>query len=180
MVALRSVGYFGLFTFVPLWEVEHGRSKGYGTALLSIVLAAGAVGTVVAGPLADRLGRKPVLFGSLAAAGPLILVYVIAGGVGGAIAVALAGAATIATFGVTVVMSQEYLPGREAMASGLSVGLSVGLGGVAAVLLGGLADAIDLRTAIIACAAGPALGALLTLPLPRGEARPSEPAAASL
>jgi FSR family fosmidomycin resistance protein-like MFS transporter len=64
-------------------------------------------------------------------------------------------------------MSQEFLPGREATAAGLSVGLAIGLGGVAAILLGAVADAIDLRTALLATVAGPALGVILGLGLPR-------------
>jgi FSR family fosmidomycin resistance protein-like MFS transporter len=96
----------------------------------------------------------------------LILLYVAAGGVLGAIAVCAAGAVIVSTFGVTIVLSQEYLPSRIAMASGMSVGLATGLGGIAAVALGAIADAVDLRTALIATAAGPALGVLVTLLLP--------------
>ena len=58
---------------------------------------------------------------------------------------ALAGAATIATFAVTIVMGQEYLPGRLGVAAGVTIGLSIGLGGVGAPLLGLLADAHGLR-----------------------------------
>ena len=58
---------------------------------------------------------------------------------------ALAGAATIATFAVTIVMGQEYLPGRIGVASGVTIGLSIGLGGIGAPLLGLVADAHGLR-----------------------------------
>jgi MFS transporter, FSR family, fosmidomycin resistance protein len=106
-----------------------------------------------------------VLLASLAATAPLILTYVAVGGVAGAIALALVGVCVIGTFGVTMVMSQEYLPRRIGLASGLSIGLSIGLGGVAAVGLGALADSIDLRSAMYAAAAAPlaalALAALL-------------------
>ena len=61
---------------------------------------------------------------------------------------ALAGAATIATFAVTIVMGQEFLPGRIGVASGVTIGLSVGMGGVAAPLLGILADADGLRVGV--------------------------------
>jgi len=179
IVVLRSVGYFGLFTFVPLWEVAKGESRSAATHLLTYLLAAGAVGTIVAGPLADRFGRRSVVFVSLVAAIPLILTYVLVGGAIGRAGAIGAGAAIIGTFGVTLVMSQEYLPSQVAMASGLSVGFSVGLGGIAAVLLGAVADAIDLRTALLVCAAGPALGAILTLALPRSRGGPrAEPVAA--
>jgi len=70
-----------------------------------------------------------------------------------------------------MVMSQEYLPRRIGMASGLAVGLSIGLGGVGAVVLGAVADSIDLRAAMYV-AAGAALAALvLAVRLP--SSRPS-------
>jgi len=114
----------------------------------------------VLGGLSDRFGRRPVLLGCSAATAPLILVFVIVGGVPGAIALAGVGISVIATFGVTMVMSQEYLPRHIGMASGLSIGLSIGLGGVGAVALGAVADSIDLRAAMYV-AAGAALVALV-------------------
>jgi len=181
VVGCRSLAHMGLFTFVPLWEVAKGNSKAHGTLLLSLFLFAGAVGTLAGGPLADRFGRRPVLLWSLAASAPLILVYVLAGGILGGAALALAGATVIGTFGVTLVMSQEYMPGRVGMASGLSIGLSIGLGGAAAVLVGAIADAIDLHVALVACAVGPALGVLLTLLLPpAGARRVIEPAPSTI
>ena len=74
-------------------------------------------------------------------------------------ALALVGVCVIGTFGVTMVMSQEYLPSRIGMASGLSIGLSIGLGGIAAVGLGAVADTIDLRSAMLAAAAAPVAAA---------------------
>jgi FSR family fosmidomycin resistance protein-like MFS transporter len=57
------------------------------------------------------------------------------------------------------------------MASGLSIGLSIGLGGIAAVILGAVADSVDLRTALYVCAAAPVLGAALTTLLPSSRVR---------
>jgi FSR family fosmidomycin resistance protein-like MFS transporter len=97
---------------------------------------------------------------------PLALVFVLVGGVPGAVALALVGACVVGSFTVTMVLSQEYLPRHLGTAAGLSVGMAMGIGGVAAVALGVVADAIDLRTALLACAATPALGAGLCLFLP--------------
>jgi FSR family fosmidomycin resistance protein-like MFS transporter len=181
VVGLRSLAHMGLFTFVPLYELERGNSAGYGTRLLALFLFAGAVGTLLGGPLADRFGRRAVLLGSFVLATPLIVVYVLVGGFAGAVALTLSGAAVIGTFGVSLVMSQEYMPGRVGMASGLSIGMAIGLGGVAALSLGALADGIDLETAVLLTAAGPALciGLTLLLPSSRGTARP-EPATATI
>ena len=166
IVALRSVAWFGLITFVPLWEVSLHHSKSYGSHLLSLMLLSGAVGTLLAGPAADRIGRRPVLMASNVLVPPAILAFVLVGGVPGAIALCVVGPAVVGTFGVTMVMSKEYLPRYIGMASGLSIGLSIGLGGVAAVILGAVADSVDLRTALYVCAAAPVLGAALTTMLP--------------
>jgi FSR family fosmidomycin resistance protein-like MFS transporter len=176
VIGLRSVAYYGLFTFVPLLEVSRGHSKSYGNLLLSLVLLAGVVGTLCAGPLADRLGRRLVLLGSMLLTPGLVVLYVAVGGIVGAIAACAAGALIVSTFGITIVLSQEYLPTRIAMASGMSVGLATGLGGVAAVVLGAVADAVDLRTALFATAAGPALAVIVTLLLPGDSGVPHAPA----
>jgi FSR family fosmidomycin resistance protein-like MFS transporter len=171
VIAFRSVAWFGLITFVPLWEVSLGHSKAYGSHLLSLMLIAGGVGTLAFGPLADRVGTRLVLMASLAATAPLILVYVLVGGVPGAVALAFVGVCVTGTFGVTMVMAQAYLPRRIGMASGLSIGLSIGLGGMAAVALGALADSIDLEAAMYAAAAAPLAGLALAALLPSTRTR---------
>jgi FSR family fosmidomycin resistance protein-like MFS transporter len=112
-----------------------------------------------------------VLLSCSAATAPLILVFVIVGGIPGAIALAGVGISVIATFGVTMVMSQEYLPRHIGMASGLSIGLSIGLGGVGAVALGAVADSIDLRAAMYTAASAAAAALVLAVRLP--SSRPS-------
>jgi FSR family fosmidomycin resistance protein-like MFS transporter len=176
---LRSVAYYGLFTFVPLWEVAQGHSKAYGAAMLSLVLFGGAIGTLCSGPLADRYGDKVVLAGSLALTPALLVVFALSDGAIAVVAVTLAGALIVSGFGLTTFMGQEYLPSRIATASGMTVGLTMGLGGVAAVLLGVVADAVNLRDALLLTAAAPALGALVALLLPRERARHAYPAHAT-
>lgn len=173
IIALRSVGHMGLFTFVPLWEVEQGSDEGAGSRVLTLFLVGGAIGTLVGGPIADRIGRRVVVSGSLALSIPLIGVYVLVGGGGGVVALTCAGAMLVSSFAVTIVMSQDYLPTRVGLASGLAIGFAIGLGGVAAIILGSVADAIDLRIAMLATMSGPVLGALLTFVLPSSR-RPME------
>jgi FSR family fosmidomycin resistance protein-like MFS transporter len=171
VITFRSVAWFGLITFVPLWEVSIGHSAAHGNHLLSLMLLAGGLGTLIAGPIADRIGRRPVVITSMFFLCPLIVVYVLVGGVIGAIALACVGVCVVGTFGVSMVMAQEYLPHRIGMASGLSIGLSIGLGGIAAVGLGALADSIDLQTALYVAAAAAVPAFVLAVLLPGGRAR---------
>jgi len=169
VVTIRSFVYFGLVTFVGAYYVrELETSAALANSALSVMLFAGAVGTLLMGPLADRVGRKAVLAGSMLVLAPLIYAFTLAGPLPGMALLALIGAATIGTFGVTVVMGQEYLPGRIGVAAGITMGLSIGLGGLGAPFLGALADAYGLPTMMLAVAALPLLGLALTLTLPRG------------
>jgi FSR family fosmidomycin resistance protein-like MFS transporter len=169
MVGFRSLAWFGLITFVPLWDVAQGHSKSYGGRELAVMLFAGGIGTLALGPLADRFGNRAVLIATQAFVGPLVLLYIWVGGIPGTIALCVIAACVVGTFGVTMVMSQEYLPRSIGMASGLTIGLSIGLGGIAAVVLGAIADGISLRTAFYVVAAAPVAGILLASGLPRTE-----------
>ncbi len=176
VIALRSVAWFALLTFVPLWVVAEGGTAGEGNRELSLMLLAGAAGTVLVGPIADRIGLRRTLVVTQALLPPAILVFLEVGGAAGTLALMLTGVCVVGTFGVTMVLSQLYLPRHMGMASGLSVGLAMGLGGIAAVALGGLADAVDLETALVVAALAPAFGVVLALLLPAPvRTRVSEP-----
>jgi FSR family fosmidomycin resistance protein-like MFS transporter len=168
VIAVRSFVYFGMVTFIPLYydHVLH-TSKALGSAALSAMLLGGAVGTLAGGPLADRFGRRNVLIGSMLVIPPLVVGFLLSGPILGVAFAALAGAATIATFAVTIVMGQEYLPGRLGVSAGVTIGLSIGLGGVGAPLLGLLADAHGLKAVFEVVAVLPFLALALTLALPR-------------
>jgi FSR family fosmidomycin resistance protein-like MFS transporter len=172
VIALRSFVYFGLVTFIPLYFVHvlHA-SKAIGNAALAAMLIGGAAGTLIGGPLADRFGRPAVLTGSMLLLPPLVIAFLASPPALAMAFAALAGAATIATFAVTIVMGQEYLPGRLGVSAGVTIGLSIGLGGVGAPLLGLLADADGLKAIFVAIALMP-LGALLLI----GALRGAEPA----
>jgi FSR family fosmidomycin resistance protein-like MFS transporter len=166
VIALRSVAWFTLLAFVPLWVVSLGHSKADGNRLLFLMLLAGAIGTLLLGPVADRVGLRRTLVVTQALIGPLMLVFVYVGGPIGAVALMLVGVCIVGTFGVTMVLSQLYLPRHIGMASGLSIGLALGIGGIAAVILGSVADAVDLKTALTISAIAPSLGVLFCLRLP--------------
>jgi MFS transporter, FSR family, fosmidomycin resistance protein len=166
VIVLRSVAWFGLLTFVPLWVVANGGSEGEGGRELSLMLVAGAVGTLVLAPVADRIGLRRTLLVTQAALPVLIVVFVAVGGLVGTLALMLVGLCVVGTFSITIVLSQLYLPRHVGMASGLSVGLAMGVGGIAAIALGAVADAVDLQTALYVGACAPALGAVVCLLLP--------------
>lgn len=181
VIVLRSVAWFGLLTFVPLWVVANGGSEGEGGRELSLMLVAGAVGTLVLAPVADRIGLRRTLLVTQAALPGLIVVFVAVGGLLGTLALMLVGLCVVGTFTITIVLSQLYLPRHVGMASGLSVGLAMGVGGIAAIALGAVADAVDLETALYIGACAPALGAVVCLLLPPPVVRAvvsPEPAAA--
>jgi FSR family fosmidomycin resistance protein-like MFS transporter len=168
VVAVRSFVYFGLVAFVAsYYERVLDVSPALGNAALTVMLASGAVGTLVMGPLADRFGRRALVGASMLLLPPLIYGFTLSGPFVGMVLLALVGAATVGTFGITVVMGQEYLPGRIGLAAGITMGFSIGLGGVGAPLLGFLADRAGLSVTMLIIAALPVLGLLLTLSLPR-------------
>jgi FSR family fosmidomycin resistance protein-like MFS transporter len=175
VISLRSCIYFGLQAFVPVWFIHHlGTSKGAGNAALTAMLVAGAAGTFFGGRVVDRLGRRRLVVGSTALLAPVLAAFVLApSALTAGLLVALAGFVIIATFSITVVMGQEYLPSRLGLASGVTLGLAIGVGGIAAAGMGLLADAYGLRTVmwLIAALAVPMLVLARTLPVTRAERR---------
>lgn len=167
VVTVRSFVYFGLVTFVASYyeRVLH-TSTALGNAALTVMLSGGALGTLLMGPLADRFGRRTVLGVSMLLMAPLIFAFTFLGPIAGMALLGVIGAVTVGTFGVTVVMGQEYLPGRIGLAAGITMGLSIGLGGAGAPILGAVADDYGLSTAILVMATLPLIGLLLTFTLP--------------
>jgi len=91
VIALRSVAWFGLLTFVPLWVVANGGTEGEGNRTLSLMLVAGATGTLLLGPVADRIGLRRTMLLTQAALPFLIVAFVAVGGVVGNVALMLVG-----------------------------------------------------------------------------------------
>ncbi len=168
IVAIRSGVYFGLQAFVPLWFVTRlGTGEGTANAALTAMLVAGALGTLIGGQLVDTIGPKRVLVGSILASMPLVIVFPLVGPGAGFAVLALIGLVIIASFSVTVVLGQQYLPNRPGLASGVTLGLAIGMGGVVATILGVVADAHGIETVLWIVACLPLPAALLSLLLPR-------------
>src|SRR6185369_7364655 len=168
-VICRAIVFYGLNTFIPLyWIQSFGASKAAGAAALTLMLSVGVVGTLLGGWLADRFGRRVVVLVSMLALVPLLWEFVATPSRTLALVLLVPiGLALYAPFSVMTVMGQEYLPGRVGTASGLTIGLAVTLGGLAAPLLGRLADIHGVRAALSTLVAVPVAGALATLTLPR-------------
>ncbi|HEX7251941.1 MAG TPA: MFS transporter [Thermoanaerobaculia bacterium] len=167
-VVSRAVVFYGLNTFIPLyWINVFGRSKAAGAAALTMMLLSGVAGTLGGGWLADRIGRRIVVLGSLAALVPLLLAFVSVSSAAAALALLVPiGLALYAPFSVMTVMGQEYLPSRVGTASGVTIGLAVTLGGLAAPILGRVADLRGLRAAVSVLIFVPLVGALAAWTLP--------------
>jgi FSR family fosmidomycin resistance protein-like MFS transporter len=173
-IVSRAIVFTGLNTFIPLyWITVFGKSKSAGAAALTTMLVTGVAGTLAGGWLADRVGRRVVVLGSMIALIPLLFAFVTVSNSAAALALLVPiGLALYAPFSVMTVMGQEYLPTRIGTASGVTIGLAVTLGGVAAPLLGHLADIHGVRAAVSLLVAIPALGALTTVTLPRDRKEP--------
>ena len=103
---------------------------------------------------------------------PLLLALLLSmhSAVPAALVAAALGFVTVGTFSVTVVMGQGYLPSRPGLASGVTLGLAIGVGGLIAALLGPVADAEGTRTVIWLLALLPLPAALLATLLPSPDA----------
>jgi FSR family fosmidomycin resistance protein-like MFS transporter len=167
VLVFRSVVFFGLNTFVPLYwtHVLHGSKSGAAYALTAM-LSAVAIGTLVGGRLADNYGRRIVIVVSLIAVVPLILLFLWSSDLllAGVMLIPVGGVLA-ASNSVVVVMAQEYLPNRVGLAAGVTMGLSMTLGGLLMPLFGSIADHYGLPTALTILACLPAIGFALSLGL---------------
>jgi MFS transporter, FSR family, fosmidomycin resistance protein len=168
IAGFRSGAYFGLQAFVPAYFIAHlDSSAGAANAALTVMLVAGAFGTLVGGRTADRIGRRAVLVGCMAVLTPTILLLLVSGPLAGYVLMGIAGFFAVGTFSVTVVLGQEFLPGRIGIASGVTLGAAIGVGGITTALLGILADHAGLTPVLLVVALFPLPALALSLALPR-------------
>ncbi|MFI6014224.1 MFS transporter [Streptomyces sp. NPDC051243] len=175
-IVCRSVVFVGLSAFVSLYVRQRtGGAEVAGTAALCVLYAGGAVGTVAGGRLAERYGRLTVVRRAYALSVLAVAGVVLVPGPAVFLFVALTSAGLYVPFSLHVTLGQDYLPRRVGTASGVTLGLAVSVGGSAAPVIGALADATDLRTALVPLIALPALGRLLLC----GLREPASPGAAA-
>jgi FSR family fosmidomycin resistance protein-like MFS transporter len=165
IVSFWSIAYVGTTSFVALYSIqEFGVATTTASVALTVFPAAGAVGTLTGGVLADKYGRRTIMrigyllaaLGAAAIVGaPNVVVVIIAAGV--------LGWALFLPFALHVTLSHAYLPRHIGTASGITLGLSTTLGGLFTPVLGAVADhtSVSAVFVIIAAALGLGLGCSL-------------------
>jgi len=128
-------------------------------------LLAVAAGTVIGGPVGDKIGRKYVIWGSILGVAPFTLALPYASLYWTGILTAIIGFILASAFSAILVYAQELLPGRIGMVSGLFFGFAFGMGGLGAAVLGLVADHTNIFVVYKICAFLPLLG-MLTIFLP--------------
>ncbi|PZG14519.1 MFS transporter [Nonomuraea aridisoli] len=157
VIVFRSVVYVGLSTFVAL----HLGGGAAGAVALFTLFAGGAVGTVLGGRLAARWGRVRTMRLAYALAVPAVAGVVFVPGPAAYVFVAASSIALYAPFSLHVTLGQDFLPARVGTASGVTLGLAVSVGGLVSPLVGAVAEAASLRTALACLVAFPVLAWLL-------------------
>ena len=153
---LASIGSYYTFYLMQTFGVSLQTSQ----LMLFVFLASVAAGTFLGGPIADRIGAKFVIWGSILGVLPFTLLLPHLGLVGTAINSIAIGLIISSAFSAIVVYAQELTPGNVGAVAGLFFGLSFGLGGIGAALLGALADRTSLTFVYQVCAFLPAVGLL--------------------
>jgi MFS transporter, FSR family, fosmidomycin resistance protein len=163
---LSSLSSYFTFFLISKFHISVASSEIH----LFVFLGAVAAGTIIGGPIGDRIGRKYVIWCSILGVLPFSLVLPYANLFWTGVLSVIIGIILASAFSAIVVYAQELLPGRVGMISGLCFGLAFGLGGVGAALLGKLADQNGIYFVYQVCAFLPAIG-LLTGFLPNLDRR---------
>lgn len=166
LIFARSWYISGMTNYYAFYTMKHyaftiPQSQIY----LFAFLVAGAFGTFFGGPLADRFGKKTIIFLSMIVSAPLSILLPFVPATAAFILLILTGFILMSSFSVTVVYAQELVPGKIGTMSGLTVGLAFGMGAIGSVVLGYLADLIGITNTMMITGLLPLLG-LLTLLLP--------------
>ncbi len=151
---MASIGNYFTFYLISKFQLSVQSAQLYLFAFLFAV----AVGTVVGGPVGDRIGRKYVIWASILGVAPFTLALPYANLFWTGILVVVIGIILASAFSAILVYAQELLPGRIGMVSGLFFGFAFGMGGIGAAVLGNLADQTSVGFVYQLCSYLPLLG----------------------
>jgi FSR family fosmidomycin resistance protein-like MFS transporter len=164
IATIRAWTQFGLATYIPFYYIDHLKGNPlYAGKLVSTFLLAGAAGTLIGAPLADRWGHKRFLSTTLILSVPLLILFYYSSGAMSFIILGIAGMVLISTFALTTVMAQTLLPHNLGTASGMMVGFTISAGGIGVTLLGTIADTWGVTMAIKAVFVLPLIAFVLSL-----------------
>lgn len=164
IATIRAWIQFGLATYIPFYYINYLKGNPlHAGKLVSTFLMAGALGTLIGAPLADRWGHKKFLLISLALSFPLLLLFYYSSGLITFVFLGISGMVLISTFALTTVMGQALLPQNLGIASGMMVGFTISAGGIGVTLLGAIADTWGVPMAIKAIFALPLIAFSLAL-----------------
>jgi FSR family fosmidomycin resistance protein-like MFS transporter len=159
-----SLSNYFTFYLMDTFHLGVQRAQMY----LFVYLFAYAAGTLIGGPVGDRIGRKYVIWGSILGIAPLALVLPYANLFWTGVLIVPIGLVMASAFSAMLVYAQELIPGRIGMVSGLFFGLAFGIAGLGAAALGNLADHTSVRFVYQVTAFLPLLGVVgLFLPNPK-------------
>jgi MFS transporter, FSR family, fosmidomycin resistance protein len=160
-IYLASISSYYTFYVIHKFGISVQQSQ----MLLFLFLGAAAVGTIVGGPIGDKIGTKAVIWFSILGVLPftLMLPYVSLFWTG--VLTVLIGLILSSAFPAIVVFAQELVPGRVGMIAGIFFGFAFGMAGIAAAVLGFVADNKGIDYVYMICSYLPFLG-LLTIFLP--------------
>jgi FSR family fosmidomycin resistance protein-like MFS transporter len=130
---------------------------------LFVFLAAVAAGTVIGGPIGDKVGRKYVIWVSILGVAPFTMLLPYANLFWTGVLTVIIGVVLASAFSAILVYAQELIPGKVGMVAGLFFGFAFGLGGIGAAVLGQLADATSIAFVYKVCSFLPLIGVLTVL-----------------
>ena len=169
VLSLRSILNYGLMAFIPLFLVGVlGQGEALSSTVISLFSIAGAIATAVSGRIAEKMGAIRLMVVCCIFTGVGIVGFAFNASVVAALAITLVLAVTIDLFyPSTVALGMDYIPRHLGMASGLSYGVAVCVGGVAEPFLGLAGDAVGLVPVMLVLAAVPLASAVLGVVLKR-------------
>jgi MFS transporter, FSR family, fosmidomycin resistance protein len=153
---LASLSSYYTFYLISKFDVSVQRAQ----VFLFVFLAAVAAGTIIGGPVGDKIGRKYVIWCSILGVLPFSVMLPYANLFWTAVLTVVIGVVLASAFSAILVYAQELMPGNVGMISGLFFGFAFGMGGLGAAVLGHLADATSIEHVYKLCAFLPAIGLL--------------------